>query len=115
MTTISTTVGKNPIEETVCYLMMPVFYAETLSKLRFFKRGFFISLLPLLVLLFVGLYRRVHEYGFTTNRYLVLFDIQASRKTRASRKGSMPAIRGRNEGKEAVERILVPAATFGIN
>lgn len=56
----------------VCYLMMPVFYAETLSKLRFFKRGFFISLLPLLVLLFVGLYRRIHEYGFTTNRYLVL-------------------------------------------
>ncbi len=56
----------------VCYLLMPVFCAEQPSKLRFFKQGFFISLLPLLILLFVGLYRRVHEYGFTTNRYLVL-------------------------------------------
>lgn len=56
----------------ICYLLMPVFCAEQPSKLRFFKQGFFISLLPLLILLFVGLYRRVHEYGFTTNRYLVL-------------------------------------------
>lgn len=42
------------------------------------------------------------------------FDSQASRKTRASEKGSVPVIRGGNEGRKH-ERILVPAATFGIN
>ena len=51
---------------------MPVFRSEQPSKLKFLDRGFFISLIPLLVLLFVGLFRRIHDYGFTTNRYIVL-------------------------------------------
>ena len=56
----------------VWYLLMPVFRSEQPSKLKIFDRGFFISLIPLLVLLFVGLFRRIHNYGFTTNRYIVL-------------------------------------------
>jgi hypothetical protein len=56
----------------VWYLLMPVFRSEQPSKLKFIDRGFFISLIPLLVLLFVGLFRRIHDYGFTTNRYIVL-------------------------------------------
>ena len=56
----------------VWYLMMPVFRSEQPSKLKFLDRGFFISLVPLLVLLFVGLFRRIQDYGFTTNRYIVL-------------------------------------------
>ena len=56
----------------VWYLMMPVFRSEQPSKLKILDRGFFISLIPLLVLLFVGLFRRIHDYGFTTNRYIVL-------------------------------------------
>lgn len=56
----------------VWYLLMPVFRSEQPSKLKFLDRGFFFSLIPLLVLLFVGLFRRIHDYGFTTNRYIVL-------------------------------------------
>lgn len=56
----------------VWYLLMPVFRSEQPSKLKFLDRGFFISLIPLLVLLFVGLFRRIHDYGFTINRYIVL-------------------------------------------
>jgi|GEM_PF-4711715 len=56
----------------VWYMLMPVFRSEQPSKLKFFDRGFFASLIPLLILLFVGLFRRIHDYGFTTNRYLVL-------------------------------------------
>lgn len=56
----------------VWYLLMPIFRSEQPSKLKFLDRGFFISLIPLLVLLFVGLFRRIHDYGFTINRYIVL-------------------------------------------
>ena len=56
----------------VWYLLMPVFRSEQPSKLKILDRGFFISLSPLLVLLFVGLFRRIHDYGFTINRYIVL-------------------------------------------
>ena len=56
----------------VWYLLMPVFRSEQPSKLKILDRGFFISLIPLLVLLFVGLFRRIHDYGFTINRYIVL-------------------------------------------
>ena len=56
----------------VWYLLMPIFRSEQPSKLKFLDQGFFISLIPLLVLLFVGLFRRIHDYGFTTNRYIVL-------------------------------------------
>lgn len=39
---------------------------------RFFGRHFYPALLPLLGLLFAAIGRRVHEYGITENRYLVL-------------------------------------------
>lgn len=39
---------------------------------RFFGRNFYPALIPLLVLLFAAIGRRVHEYGLTENRYLVL-------------------------------------------
>ena len=56
----------------IWYLLMPIFKSEEKQWARFFDRTFFISLLPLLVLLFVGLFRRIGDYGFTTNRYIVL-------------------------------------------
>ena len=55
----------------IWYLLMPYFLSEEKQWVRFFHRGFFISLLPLLVLLFVGLFRRISDYGLTTNRYIV--------------------------------------------
>jgi hypothetical protein len=36
------------------------------------EKGYFISLLPLLVLLFVGIFRRLHDYSLTSSRYIVL-------------------------------------------
>ena len=56
----------------VWYLLMPVFRSEQPSKLKILDQGFFFSLIPLLVLLFVGLFHRINDYGFTTNRYIVL-------------------------------------------
>ena len=55
----------------IWYLLMPYFLSEEKQWVRFFHRGFFISLLPLLGLLFVGLFRRISDYGLTTNRYIV--------------------------------------------
>ena len=56
----------------VWYLLRPVFRSEPPSKLRFLEKGYFISLLPLLVLLFVGIFRRLHDYSLTSSRYIVL-------------------------------------------
>ena len=39
---------------------------------RFFSRAFYITLLPLLVLLFVAIGVRINDYGVTENRYYVL-------------------------------------------
>lgn len=55
----------------IWYLLMPYFLSEEKQWVRFFHRGFFISLLPLLGLLFAGLFRRISDYGLTTNRYIV--------------------------------------------
>ena len=55
----------------IWYLLMPYFLSEKKQWVRFFHRGFFISLLPLLGLLFAGLFRRISDYGLTTNRYIV--------------------------------------------
>ena len=55
----------------IWYLLMPVYLSEEKQWARFFNRTFFISLLPLLGLLFVGLFRRIGDYGLTTNRYIV--------------------------------------------
>ena len=49
-----------------------MFRSEPPSKLRFLEKGYFISLLPLLVLLFVGIFRRLHDYSLTSARYIVL-------------------------------------------
>lgn len=56
----------------VWYLLKPVFCSEQPTKMKYLEKGYFVSLIPLLVLLFVGLFRRIHDYGFTANRYLVL-------------------------------------------
>ena len=40
--------------------------------LKKFKKYFFYSMIPVLVLLFVALYVRIHQYGFTVERYLAL-------------------------------------------
>lgn len=39
--------------------------------IKLFSKRFHIALLPLTVLLFVGIFRRIHDYGITENRYIV--------------------------------------------
>jgi len=39
--------------------------------IRLFSHRFYLALLPLIVLLFTGIFRRIHDYGITENRYLV--------------------------------------------
>lgn len=36
-----------------------------------FSRRFYIAIFPLILLLFIGIYRRINDYGLTENRYLV--------------------------------------------
>lgn len=55
----------------IWYMLIPAFFSEEKHWIKFFHRGFFISLLPLLLLLFVGLFRRISDYGLTTNRFIV--------------------------------------------
>ena len=55
----------------IWYMLIPAFLSEEKHWIKFFHRGFFISLLPLLLLLFVGLFRRISDYGLTTNRFIV--------------------------------------------
>lgn len=55
----------------IWYMLIPAFLSEEKHWIKFFHRGFFLSLLPLLILLFVGLFRRISDYGLTTNRYIV--------------------------------------------
>lgn len=55
----------------IWYMLIPAFLSEEKHWIKFFHRGFFISLLPLLFLLFVGLFRRISDYGLTTNRFIV--------------------------------------------
>lgn len=39
--------------------------------IRLFTRRFHLALFPLIILLFAAIYRRIHDYGITENRYLV--------------------------------------------
>lgn len=39
--------------------------------IRLFTKSFYLALFPLIVLLFIAIYRRIHDYGITENRYLV--------------------------------------------
>lgn len=50
--------------------LLPNFFESSLA--RQFRRWFFYVLLPMVVLLFVAIMRRVNDYGFTEERYYVL-------------------------------------------
>jgi hypothetical protein len=39
--------------------------------INLFSRRFYIAILPLIILLFIGIFRRINDYGVTENRYLV--------------------------------------------
>ncbi|MBK9378608.1 MAG: DUF4153 domain-containing protein [Saprospiraceae bacterium] len=54
----------------VKYIMFPSYDKNVLLKK--FKKYFFYSMIPVLVLLFSALYVRIHQYGFTVERYLAL-------------------------------------------
>ncbi|WP_051664106.1 DUF4153 domain-containing protein [Dyadobacter crusticola] len=38
---------------------------------RLFSKRFYLALLPLIVLLFIGIFRRINDYGVTENRYII--------------------------------------------
>ncbi|GAB2782662.1 hypothetical protein GCM10027275_28050 [Rhabdobacter roseus] len=52
-------------------LIYPLRDAPGERWIRLFSRRFHLALLPLIVLFFVGIFRRIHDYGITENRYLV--------------------------------------------
>lgn len=57
-------------------LIYPLGKMNAKSWVQLFLKLFYFSLLPLLILLFVAIFTRVLEYGFTENRYfIVLFAI----------------------------------------
>ncbi|GGP02314.1 hypothetical protein GCM10010992_06200 [Cloacibacterium rupense] len=53
-------------------LVFPLKEISTKSWVKGFSKIFYFALLPLLVLLFVAIFTRILEYGFTENRYYVL-------------------------------------------
>ncbi len=53
-------------------LLDPLYEVTEKVWVRFFSRSFYLTLLPLLALLFVAIGVRVAAYGFTENRYYVL-------------------------------------------
>ncbi|MCB0472619.1 MAG: DUF4153 domain-containing protein, partial [Flavobacteriaceae bacterium] len=53
-------------------LIDPVQKKQETGLLRKFQPWFYFLLLPLLVLLFVAIFTRISDYGFTENRYFVL-------------------------------------------
>lgn len=38
---------------------------------RLFSKRFYLALLPLIALLFIGIFRRINDYGITENRYII--------------------------------------------
>jgi hypothetical protein len=53
-------------------LLFPI-QEETQNKgIRLFSKIFFFSLFPLLVMFFIAIFKRIHEYGITENRYFIL-------------------------------------------
>ncbi|MBL3656929.1 DUF4153 domain-containing protein [Fulvivirga sediminis] len=52
-------------------LIYPLAQSGERGWLRVFSRWFFFSLIPLVVVLFLAIYRRVDEYGLTENRYFL--------------------------------------------
>ncbi|UII28753.1 DUF4153 domain-containing protein [Fulvivirga maritima] len=52
-------------------LIYPLAKSGKRALLRIFSKWFFFSLIPLVVVLFLAIYRRVDEYGLTENRYFL--------------------------------------------
>lgn len=53
-------------------LVWPLREMEKHRWIKWYARGFFVALLPLIVLLLLSIFRRVNEYGITINRYFIL-------------------------------------------
>ncbi len=53
-------------------LVWPLRDNKDYDWVRWYSRGYFIALVPLIVLLFVAATRRISDYGITVNRYLLL-------------------------------------------
>lgn len=53
-------------------LIFPLRNNENHKWIRNFNRWFYIALLPLTGMLFVAIYKRIHQYGLTEERYFVL-------------------------------------------
>lgn len=53
-------------------LVYPIKNEENNKWIRVFTRFFYWALLPLIVLLFIAIWKRISEYGITENRYYVL-------------------------------------------
>ncbi|PWJ56535.1 uncharacterized protein DUF4153 [Dyadobacter jejuensis] len=53
-------------------LLYPLRQVLTERWIVLFSRRFYLALLPLLILLFVGILRRINDYGITENRYIVV-------------------------------------------
>ncbi len=52
-------------------LVYPLREATGERWIRLFTNRFYLALFPLIILLFAGIFRRIHDYGITENRYLV--------------------------------------------
>lgn len=53
-------------------LVHPLQAREENRWLRLYSRGFYLALFPLLVLMFLGTWRRISDYGITEKRYFLL-------------------------------------------
>lgn len=55
------------------YLLLYPIHEEAQNKgIRFFSKIFFYSLFPLLIMLFIAIFKRINEYGLTENRFFVI-------------------------------------------
>ncbi|MDQ6481734.1 DUF4153 domain-containing protein [Dyadobacter sp. LHD-138] len=52
-------------------LLHPLRKSSKESWISLFSHRFYLALLPLIILLFTGIFRRINDYGVTENRYLV--------------------------------------------
>ncbi|SDF97245.1 protein of unknown function [Dyadobacter soli] len=52
-------------------LLYPLRKSSQERWVSIFARRFYLALLPLIVLLFIGIFRRINDYGITENRYIV--------------------------------------------
>jgi hypothetical protein len=55
-----------------CLLVYPLALDTREKTMGKIVKAFFISLLPLLVMLFIAIFKRVNDYGFTENRLIVI-------------------------------------------